>query len=350
MNFFYIIQLLTNLGLTLSTLFIPLFAEELKASPFEIGIIVSAYNGSLFVSSFIFGRIADIYGKKRVIMTGLLAASIIFAGQIFIYDIRSMLVMRILTGLAAGVFPAALTTLVFETGGPLGRYSALGSLGWAMGGLIAGFVKGYNALFLLSSAVFLVSFSSSLKIREREARIEGRLFSFDVLRKNFREYFSFLLRHTGAMGVWAVYPLFLQALGADKMWIGIIYSLNPLFQFVFMQIVDRFRGRVMIDIGLILSVATFSLYAACTNHYQVLMAQIVLALSWSFLYLGELKHLLHSNVERVTAVGTFNSMMGLAGVFGPVLGGAVSQYGFTALMLYAAGMTLLGFAVLKIKF
>jgi hypothetical protein len=61
------------------------------------------------------------------------------------------------------------------------------------------------------------------------------------------------------------------------------------------------------------------------------------------------EHLLHGNVERVTAVGTFNSMMGLAGVFGPVLGGAVSQWGFPTLMLYAAGMTLLGFAVLKIK-
>lgn len=349
MNSFYVINLLSNLGLTLSTLFIPLFAEELKASRFEVGIIVTVYNASIFLSSYICGRLSDLYGKKPVIAIGLLAASCIFGAQVFIHDVRSMVILRIMTGLAAGAFPAALTTMVFETGYSLGVYAALGSLGWAVGGLAAGLLKNYQALFLCSSAVFLIAWVSSFSIKKREVKIEGRLISFDVLRKNFRDYFSFLLRHTGAMGVWAVYPLFLQSLGADKLWIGVIWGVNPLLQFVFMQLVDRFHARVMVDIGMILTATTFAIYAMCTTHYQVLTVQIVLALSWSFLYLGELKHLLHKNVERATAVGTFNAMIGLAGVFGPVLGGAVSQYGFQALMLYAVGMTALGFTVLKIK-
>ncbi len=349
MNQFFIIQFFSNFGLIISFLFIPLLANEIGADRFQIGIIVSSYNTSLLIASFLFGRVSDIYGKKRVINAGLFLSSLVFLLHLFIDSIKKMFIIRIAAGLAAGIFPAALASLMFESGGAVGLFAAYGSLGWAAGAIIAGIIKEYNILFLLSSASLFISFLLSLRIKDSSVRIPSPVISFSVLKENLHSYLSFFLRHTGAMGIWTIFPLFLKSLGADKFWIGIIYCVNPLFQSIFMQIVERIKITDLISAGLILTSITFLLYSLCSNHYQILPIQAILALSWSCLYVGELKHLLRNNEERSTAIGTFNSIAGLAGITGPIFGGIASSYGFHGLMLAAVALTIAGLFVWRLK-
>lgn len=349
MNLFYIIQCLSNFALIISFLFIPLLADEIGASKLQIGLVVSLYNTSLIFASFLFGRISDIYGKKRVINAGLLITSIVFLIHIFINSIERLFIIRILAGLAAGIFPAALASLMFEMGSPVGLFAAYGSLGWAAGAIVAGIIKEYNTLFLISSLSLFISWVLSLRIKDSSVRISSPVLSFSVIRENLHSYLSFFLRHTGAMGIWTIFPLFLKSLGADKLWIGIIYGVNPLLQFLFMQMIERIRISDLISTGLVLTSITFLFYSICSTHYQVLPVQALLALSWSCLYVGELKHLLQHNEERSTAVGTFNAVAGLAGITGPVFGGIASSFGFRKLILAASVLTLMGLLIWKLK-
>lgn len=172
--------------------------------------------------------------------------------------------------------------------------------------------------------------------------IEQPFFNIAILKKNWRIYLSFFLRHAGAFGIWAIYPLFLADLGASKFWIGIIYSLNAFGQFFFMPQLDRFQSNKLIKFGLYFSTATFIAFGICKNFWQILPFQILLAFSWSCLYLGSLKYLLEHNEEKSTAVGVFNSISSLAGIVGPLMGGLVGSLGYPAVMFTAALFTIAG--------
>jgi MFS family permease len=345
----YLIQLFTNSSVVLSTIFIPLFAQSLGATPVAVGMLVGIYNLMLFVSSTFFGRLSDIHERKLFIVLGLVTSAVVIALHIFIRTLPSMFLLRALAGLCGGIFPAALMALVYEKkNGLLGRFTAYGSLGWGIGSIVAGVLAVYNRLFLLAALFYLVSFFIGLSLKEEKQPQKLPLFPWDVIKRNLSVYLSFFLRHTGAFAIWAIFPLYLAYLGANKFWIGVIYALNAVGQFLIMPHLDRFKSTRLVDGGLILSIVTFIIFALCRNYKQILPAQLLLALSWSALYLGSLKYLMERNVERSTSIGIFNSLSGLSGIVGPILGGVAGNFGYRAVMILAAVMSLAGFILPKI--
>jgi len=169
------------------------------------------------------------------------------------------------------------------------------------------------------------------------------IFSLSVLRKNLRLYLSFFLRHTGAFAVWTIYPLFLAKLGANALWTGIIYSINPFLQFFFMLFVKRLNALFAVKTGLFLSFVTFILFFKAKSHFEIIPYQIVLALSWALLYLGSLYYLLERNIERSTVSGALNGVTGLCGTVGPFFGGTLGDISLRLPMIFGAGLSLAGF-------
>jgi MFS family permease len=345
----YIVAFLTNAALVTTSIFIPLIALDFTRNRFVVGLIVASYNGAIFLSSAFFGRLADLKGKKRVLNIGLALCGLSFLLHLLIRDLPSLFVVRVLTGLTAGMYPAALTSLVFESNFLFGVFTAAGSLGWGAGSFVSGLIGSYSIQFLASTALFLVAFLCSMRMSEssKEKLTAPPRLPLSIVRNNLKVYLAFFLRHTGAMGVWAVYPLFLTAIGADKFWIGIVYTVNPIFQFIFMLLLDRHKSAKLVPLGLIFSALTFVLFGVARDYRTFALIQIVLALSWSGLYLGSLKFLLERNVERATSIGIFNSVSGLCGIIGPMLGGFLSLFGFEVLMFAAALMSLLGWLAFK---
>ncbi len=345
----YGIQFFTNAALVTTSIFVPLMADEFTKNRFVIGLIVGSYNGAIFLASMLFGRMADIKGKKLFVNIGLPLCTVTFLLHLLIRDLRSLFVIRIISGLTAGMYPAALTSLVFESNFVFGLFTAAGSLGWGFGSFVSGLIGKYKILFIQSAVLFSVAFIFSLKMVEREDRklITPPLLPIDIIKKNIKVYLAFFLRHTGAMGIWAIYPLFLSKIGADKFWIGIIYTINPICQFFFMLIFDQRKSVKLVPAGLLFSALTFCLFGIVKDYKTFAVIQIVLALSWASLYLGSLKYLLERNVERATSIGIFNSISGLCGIVGPLLGGLLSTLGFELLMFTATFMSILGWIIFK---
>jgi MFS family permease len=341
------IQLLTSLASFASGLFIPNLAKDLGASNTEIGIITAMSSATAFIASYIFGRLSDIRGPRILIKLGLAICTVVFFLQVFtdpffvsplLANPTLLIAVRALAGFSLGIFPAALTVYVFDRKEGLGRFSSFGALGNALGSFIAGLIAFYYGIFILSSACFLVAFLLSLGMkRDTTPRMKIEFLPRKLLRKNWRIYTQFLLRHTGANCIWVIYPLYIISLGGDKFWIGVIYTINLGTQFMVMLLIDRFRETTLISTDLLLSVVTFISFTLAQNYLYLLPMQLLLAASYATLYVGSLTYLIKNNVEKATSGGILSSVISLSTVLGSLIGGVVSQlFGYAATMYIGA--------------
>jgi MFS family permease len=355
---FNTIKFLSSAAMVTSTIFIPNLAQDLGANKIEIGFLTAAFNVSMFISSYIFGRASDLYGHKFFVRIGLGISAITLLLQVMtdpnfaipaLADLRLLVAALCLTGFSFGIFPAALTAYVYEAKGPMGEFTSFGSLGWAVGTLVAGLIYVYWGVFLWCSACMMVAFAVSLTLKDMEfSHRRVPLFPKKIIQKNWRVYFPFLLRHWGANSIWVIYQLYIISLGGDRFWIGVIYSVNAFTQFMVMRSIDRFKGKSLITAGIMLSAVTFSLLPLAQHYLQLVPIQVILASSFSCLYVGSLVYLMQANEEKATVAGILGSMENLSKVLGSVSGGALSQlFNFRATMYFATGLTIFGFGLFK---
>ncbi len=348
------ISFLFSLSVQSSSIFQSLYADDLGASKFQVGLIGSSYGIAYFVSSFIFGRQSDRRGRLMFVRLGLALGAAAYALQIAAIDPGTLLAIRAGVGFCLGISSAAIMAYVYEAEGQVGRFAAYGSLGWLFGCLaaavaaaITGATKSsatYYALFAVSGAASALAFLLSFSLKEeRGKRLSVPFFPLSLIRDNGRVYIPFFLRCLGSSAVWAIFPLFLVSIGASKLWVALLDAINMGLQFVFMRYVERFKSGVVLAVGLVSSVIVFASYGFATHYLQLIPVEILLAVSWSCLWVGSLSFLMGRSVERGTAAGLLYSMTYLSAGFGPLIGGFVSDtWSFKALMFVASGVTFLG--------
>ncbi len=338
----YLVQLLANAGLTSGVVYIPLLATGMGANPSQIGLLVGVYQGMMLISNLIFGRWADFGDRKKFVVFGLLLSAVALGLHLLADNLPGLFLVRFLTGLAAGIFPAALVAYFYEDNPKLGRFTSFGSLGWALGALMVGLASVKSIFTLASLLLGITAGLAFFGLRSQRVRLTQPFFNLLVFKRNWRIYLSFLLRHLGAFSIWTIFPVYLSHLGATRFWVGFVYALNPFGQFLFMNLLERSREEVLIKSGLFLSILVFIAFGLANDYRQVIPVQIVLALSWSCLYLGSLKRLLRTNPERSTAAGMLQSVLSLAAVLGALLEGITGAFGYRTIMFTAAGLASLG--------
>ena len=354
----YAVQFLVNAGYFAAVIFLPLYAEgpSIGASEAQLGAIVAGGHFAGFVSSFVFGRLADIRGRRTVLLGGLAASSLFASLQVFAANPLVLGLMWLGFGFAFGSFPGTLLAYAYESGRPLGRFSSLGSLGWGFGTFLAGVVAVVSSnekwSFLLASVLLLVAFVVSARIRfDGEVRLPVPRFPLAVMRRNWPVYAAIVVRHTGANMIWVIFPLFLaQDLGMSRFAIGVVYATNAVTQFVVMVLaVDRYGSVRLVFAGLALSALTFFTFTLAGNLGEIVATQIALGMSWAFLYVGALKFVLERGVERATSSGLLGSAISISATIGPLLGGVMSEaFQRTTPMYVASGLALTALGVFAI--
>ena len=360
----YIIQCLSSIALSASLLFIPNLTKDLGGTESQAGIIIATYALAMFISSYLFGRLSDIYSRRLFISLGLAVSAVTFLLQAladpnFVFHVLSdpslLALIRALAGFSLGIFPAALMVYAYDSRGPLGRFAASGALGWAVGTFVAGVIAEaalYYAVFIMASLCLWAAFFLSLAMKQVNGpKLTVPLFPKELLKRNWRVYVPYLLRHTGANIIWVIYPLYILDLGGDKFWIGVIYAVNTATQFIVMLFLDRFKDERLIGAGLLLATATFFSFTLAQNFQHLLPMQVLLACSWASMYVGSLLYLMRNNIERATSSGILSSVINISQVFGALIGGAISQAfsNFRATMYLATGMTIVGFVLFSMS-
>ncbi|MGB9887374.1 MAG: MFS transporter [Moorellales bacterium] len=338
------VNFLLSAAVQSSVIFIPLLAEELGANDWQVGLVGSAYGTAFLLASLFSGWKSDVSGRLFFVRLGLAASGLAFAAQILAADFYLLVLVRAAVGFSLGVTTAALIAYAYDSGADMGRFSSYGSLGWIAGALGAAVLKEFWLLFAASSLFCWAALAVALTLKEAppQARPQGvRL--WPVLRRNRHIYFGVFLRHLGATAVWIILPLYLAAMGLNRTWIGVLWGVNFVSQFVAMRYLGRYSPVRIFALGQALSVAVFVAYAYVRPGPALLGVQALLGVAWSGLYIGALLLALGSGEERGTAAGLLQSTINLCNAVGPFLGGGLAHWwGYREVMLFAAGLGVIG--------
>lgn len=167
----WVSQFLALMGANLVFPFIPFFVKELGVTSDSdaalwSGVLATATGAMLFISSPMWGSLADRFGRKNMLLRAYAGATITITAQALVQDVWQLLILRGLQGLFVGTIPAA--TALIAAGTPQKRMAyALGlvqmavftsqTIGPVAGGIMAG-VVGYRTTFALGGLMYIVSF------------------------------------------------------------------------------------------------------------------------------------------------------------------------------------------------
>ncbi|RMG27191.1 MAG: MFS transporter [Methanobacteriota archaeon] len=322
---------LANSGSAVLFSFLVLYLKEVGLSEFQIAMLSLSYSISMICSNALFGRLTDSIGPRPFLVLGLFLSAITSYIYVMADGFNSFFLMRMIHGIALGMYPASITAVASGRGTKLGSLSSFGSLGWATGSIIAGFVAQYTGLqnlFLLSFSMFFVSFLLSVVFKSGASAVvekkEDKKKFGKALRANWKIYLMASIRHGTANSIWIYWALFLtQDIGLSTSQVGWIQLTNTLTQFFVMgKVGDRFNPLAMFIAGNFLSAMTFFSFTLASNFWQMLLTQMMLGVSWAFLYVGGLR-LVEESGKTFDGVGTstglYNSSFSVAQAIGPIL-------------------------------
>jgi MFS family permease len=334
--------------------YIPIFAKSLGISDTEIGIIASLFAAAMFVSTYFFGRLADVIGRRSLIIVGLLLSSASFLLYIYAKDFTGLLIVRILNGIAITIQASALVAYAHDVGHKIGKLTAFEALGIASGSIFIGLFSLYFdlvSIFLVSAFFSFIAFMTSLKLEKIGfTKIKTPIFPRHILKRNLPIYISFFIRQAAANSIWVFWGLYLLQLGGNLFFVGLTMAINTFTQFlVMLTVTDKIKVNRLIQLGTILSAVTFFAFALSADIWQLLSANIILGFSWAFLYVGSVRWVVDNTKEKATGLGLLGSFINLSNLAGPLIATAVIQFGgYRMIMFVAAAMAFGSFLVFDV--
>lgn len=146
-------------------MFLPMYLRETVGLPIEqVGWLLAAYGGGLFLGAYLFGALSDRWPPRRVMALCFAGNGLSLLALAFSWPVAAVAVLLILSGLFEGGVRPVNQRLLLESCAPELRPRAHGlhrvmvNLGWAIGGLVAGAVAvyDYRAVFVCDGvATFL---------------------------------------------------------------------------------------------------------------------------------------------------------------------------------------------------
>ena len=334
-------------------LIIPLFAAELGLSLTSIGIVLGAFSVAIILFSPLWGHLSDrLLRRKPFLILGNLLLFVTSLLHFYVTGFEQLLVLRFLQGVAFATSPM-LTALFSEHFGHeaedrFGGFSAANALGWGFGSVLAGLLAetvGIRAVFVIVAFGFLVNALLTHFFIPEKAAMRSPEESNSVPGKLFYLYATIFTRHSAAIALWSVFPLYLKGFVGSLALVGAVNASNMFVQPLFMigagKLAERMGMLQLMWFGILGSIVTFIVYATAPNVFQILVGQIMIAASWGALWIGMNLYIMQEVPAggRGKAFGYLTSAMTTAAAIGPFLGGLLSDnYGMRAMILIVGGL------------
>lgn len=301
-----------------------------------IGAMTSAFLIANFACQYPWGWLADRWGRKPVMMVGLVAQAFLTGAYLFVSDPALFVAIRLLEGAAtASVLPsarAAIADLVpdQQRGRAYGMFSAFFNLGFlfgpAAGGLLA--ALSYSIVFLIAASLRLSSVLIIWRVFKnppRRAPAAG-----DTIQESSTRLFSpaLIAAYVIAFGdyLWIGFDLTLaplwmkQHLGASVALIGLTYSIWALPSAIVTPIggrlADRYRRSTLILVCGLAQVPIYLIYAAASSIFVVMAFFAIQACLYAVVSPAVDAHVARSSPSgRRGRVQSTYSAVGMAGAF-----------------------------------
>lgn len=324
-----------------------LYAESRGASLAIIGAMASAFLISNFVFQYPVGWLADLWGRKKLMLAGLVAQAVLSALYLFITDPLTFVALRFLEGIAAAALLPSARALIIDAipqeqqGEAFGIFGAFFNasflLGPGIGGVLA--TTGYASSFIGAVVFRIVAVFVVLLLIRPDGR-EQRFVQKDRAEKvPYRMLFTLPLigAYLIAFGDYlylgfdlTLTPLWLHDhLGASVAVIGIVYMLwaipNTILSPLGGRLADKKRRSSLILIFGLAQVPIYLVYGLVNMALIVALLFAVHGIVYAFMQPAIDAHVATASVSSMRA-----RVQGLYSAFG-LIGAFVGSSGFTPL-------------------
>ena len=144
---------------------LPLLAQEFGVGAVDVGMAMTATTAAVALVAPFVGAVADVLGRKRVIVAAMLALTVPTVGLAFAPSLDLIILCRFLQGLLLPPIFAVMVTYIgeewpaAEATGMTGLYLSASSLGGFLGRLVTGLAAdwiGWRSAFLIDAGIILV--------------------------------------------------------------------------------------------------------------------------------------------------------------------------------------------------
>ncbi|MFW9822497.1 MAG: MFS transporter [Candidatus Thorarchaeota archaeon] len=325
--------------------FLPLFLNSIGFTAGEITFILTFMGVGMALSSWLFGRISDRTGRRKLLfISALLLQIIIFVLLILNNHIIYHCILNFFRGSLLGMRMPASNALFADiveksnekkemdktlgiievSGTQLSLLNATKSLGWAIGVLgssfvIAVFGVGSLILFLIITTAISLIFAIPVQdIEKVDNNIKENIVEeHQTERKKAKVknllFITVFFRQFGLIPFLQIISLILTGAGIPVGLAGVVIALNPILQVLAMvingRIIDnpKVSEKIMLAVGFVLSAITLFCYtggAATGSIVYFILGQISLGFGWGCIYTGAVKYILNrASLERAFYMG-----------------------------------------------
>jgi DHA1 family multidrug resistance protein-like MFS transporter len=277
--FFSIFAAVTGVGIVVPLL--PVYAHDLGASGFYIGLIFGSFSLSRTFFLPYFGRLSDLKGRKPFIVPGFLAYALISIAFVYSNSVDTLIIIRFFHGIASAMLMPVIQAYIGDItpkgreGVTMGMFNMSLFLGLSLGPVIGGTLKDYFSLqgsFFCMGLLALIAFFLSLFLlpptTSEQAISHGKNpFSWKMLLSDrpVLGLFIFRFAYVVCVGIiWGFIPLLADMeFAASSSLIGVLVMLgvfiSGLIHVPMGYLADRISKKLMVAAGgLLISYAILS--------------------------------------------------------------------------------------------
>ncbi|MDR4888067.1 MFS transporter [Fredinandcohnia sp. QZ13] len=366
----FAVMFLVYVGFGIIIPVIPFYAEDLGASPTELGLLMAVYSLMQFLFAPMWGRISDRIGRKPVIMIGIFGLAVSFFLMALSTELWMLFAARIIGGfLSAANMPtvmayAADITSEEDRGKGMGVIGASIGLGFIFGPAIGGIFSKtdlqmpfYIAGTLSLITFFLVMFvlKESLSKEERHETERKRTSLLKALNGPESVLFFLSLFITLSLsGLEATFAYFAaEKAGLGTTELGYIFMIMGLAGAIVQgglvgRLTKRFGEGFVIQIGIFVSAIGFFLILFTKNFLTAAIFLTVFGVGNGVIR-PAVSALLTKRVKtgHGSVTGLLSSFDSLGRILGPILGGLL--YSVSVGLPYISGIFLSAIAYILFK-
>lgn len=378
-------QFLVNAGMTMITPFLSLYlAKDLGVTgDREIGLWAGLIFAANFLTSFIFqplwGKLADKYGRKIMLLRSSFGMAIVIVLMGFAQTPMQLLLLRLLNGTISGFNPASIalvsgTTPKHRMGFAMGLMqsgSVAGTiLGPLIGGLLADWIGFRPIFYVVGALLFVASLLALFLVKEKFNRVEAAKVPQVSVLEGFKELakvpqlpalfgVTFLLQFA-MISPMSLLPIYVEKLHGSAVniafWAGMVSAVTGISNMLASPLLGKLSDKVgahrILTFALIGAALFLIPQAFVTSVWQLIVVRFLMGV-----FMGGLLPSVNALIRSYTpdgkesrAFGFNSSTLALGNMLGAVIGGFLSGYiGIEGLFIISGAFLLINTVWVRLK-
>ncbi len=320
---------------------IPLYAQQLGASYFDLGIIGSAWALPYVFLPISIGLLSQKINRRWIFFTGIGSTAMTAALFPLAQNVSHLIAIRIFGGVAYALMWPTVEAMISDITTnevrvkAMGRYSFSWGIGFLIGPAVGGLIlerSGFNALFLISLITGLFATAIAvhcLKIPVVGREIENSQINFS--KRTLASIYLAIASYSLALGtVFSLFPAYASIKGITSFEIGILFAVLGLVRVaIFLQ--SEAISRVGEKQAILIALLVQALILPLLPHLQSFPV-LLIGMAFFGLALGILSPISISAVSKMIprekigiAIGAVEASFGTGWTLGPLIGGIAAQ-------------------------